>query len=332
MRIITARTTIPAALGFLYLAWINAPHRIYIMLADDGILTDPTLVEIRVLRYGLFLVSMSIALGTLMWKLGKNATWRLAVEQDYQSFLNQNSAPPANHRRFILACSALLLAVFLCLLQTIHWSFSYDNQGVRWYNVIVRESGIWETLTAVNLLAASLMLIASGLKFRKSFHIHASFVVSLLLGALFVFAFGEEINWGQHYLRFDTPEVIKTLNVQGEFNVHNLGNYWANNAMMVFFFCYVGLLPLLSYGFQDVRYLVDRLAIPLPPLFFVPYGFIGPLLDGHKSFNWIWGSPPWRLSEAREALFSFVMLCIATHIFLQWRQRFVTAEIVDNKE
>jgi energy-coupling factor transporter transmembrane protein EcfT len=188
-----------------------------------------------------------------------------------------------------------------------------------WFCVLVFFAEILRLL-AVNLFSSGLILFVSGYKFRWSFHIPASLLVSFFLGALLVFASFEEINWGQHYLRFDTPEFIENLNVQEEFNVHNLGSYWANNVMMVFFLCYVGFLPLLSYGFQDIRYLVDRLAVPLPSLFFVPYGFIGPLLDEHNSFNWIWGSPPWRLSEAREALFSFVMLCIALEIFLKWRK------------
>ena len=88
---------------------------------------------------------------------------------------------------------------------------------------------------------------------------------------------------------------------------------------MLFFITYVGLLPLLTFFFLDIRYIVDRLTIPLPPLLFTPYGFIGVLLDEHKVFSRLWGSPPLRLSEMRETLFSIIVLGISLHAYISWK-------------
>lgn len=35
-------------------------------------------------------------------------------------------------------------------------------------------------------------------------------------------ALGEETSWGQHYLRYSTPETLRDLNAQNEVNIHNL--------------------------------------------------------------------------------------------------------------
>ena len=53
---------------------------------------------------------------------------------------------------------------------------------------------------------------------------------------------------------------------------------------------------------------------------FAPFGFVGVLMGEQDILNRLWGSPPWRLSEAREMLFSAVILGTAIHVFLQCRR------------
>lgn len=44
------------------------------------------------------------------------------------------------------------------------------------------------------------------------------------LGVIFaLLIFAEEINWGQRILRYPVPESFRAINVQGEFNLHNIG-------------------------------------------------------------------------------------------------------------
>ncbi len=39
-----------------------------------------------------------------------------------------------------------------------------------------------------------------------------------------IYFFLEEISWGQHYLKWETSEILKSLNNQGETNIHNISN------------------------------------------------------------------------------------------------------------
>jgi len=47
----------------------------------------------------------------------------------------------------------------------------------------------------------------------------------LLLAVIALFVAGEEISLGQRIFGFDTPEILRTTNVQGEINVHNLPGF-----------------------------------------------------------------------------------------------------------
>ena len=76
------------------------------------------------------------------------------------------------------------------------------------------EDGFFEWLTAIFSLAASIIFI---LVFRRTKNIFL-----LGLGFIFFMGAGEEISWGQRVFNFDTPESIKKVNVQREFNLHNL--------------------------------------------------------------------------------------------------------------
>jgi len=43
-----------------------------------------------------------------------------------------------------------------------------------------------------------------------------------LLAAVFLFAAGEEISWGQRLFNFEVPDIVLAQNLQNEFNIHNL--------------------------------------------------------------------------------------------------------------
>ena len=77
-----------------------------------------------------------------------------------------------------------------------------------------REDGIFEYLTAILLLISSILLFVCFLRTKNLF----------LLGLMIVLFFGagEEISWGQRILSFKTPETLNSINVQHEFNIHNI--------------------------------------------------------------------------------------------------------------
>jgi len=86
------------------------------------------------------------------------------------------------------------------------------------------------------------------------------------LGALFLLVALEEISWGQRIFGFSTPEAVGSLNVQDEFNLHNLWSTSINNALglLVAFGILVGG-PFLYGRSARFRRLADLLGLPVAP-------------------------------------------------------------------
>jgi hypothetical protein len=104
----------------------------------------------------------------------------------------------------------------------------------------------------------------------------------LLLGLLFFFGAGEEINWGQYIFNFHPPKAISDLNVEHELNIHNLkfiNRYiprgekasWTNrlNAMRlfnIFWFSFCLLIPLTDRFNKRLSGWFKKVNLPVVPL------------------------------------------------------------------
>ena len=98
----------------------------------------------------------------------------------------------------------------------------------------------------------------------------------LVLGlGLFVVA-GEEISWGQRLLGIETPERIRSSNLQGEFNLHNIEGIHQNvRALgMVAIVGLFVLIPLARLGWARLARLEARLGIPPVPLWVIPLALV----------------------------------------------------------
>ena len=91
---------------------------------------------------------------------------------------------------------------------------------------LAREDGPFETIGALFFLIASMLCLVAyrrdtvgnrilGRRTNRN-------IFFLFLAVVFFLGFGEEISWGQRVFMFDTPEAIRAVNVQQEFNLHNL--------------------------------------------------------------------------------------------------------------
>ena len=93
------------------------------------------------------------------------------------------------------------------------------------YELVLRsEYGVIEIATlaacAVGfVLALKLAWRGPDLPYRTAFRLYM-----LLFAAGFVFLFGEEASWGQHYIGWGTPGYFAEHNTMGETNLHNLTN------------------------------------------------------------------------------------------------------------
>jgi len=88
-------------------------------------------------------------------------------------------------------------------------------------NWIYSEFGLVENLTVIVLIFA----IVYGTKiFLSNFNFPAKWFkwyIALLTLGCFYFA-GEELSWGQHFIGWGTPEILKVINDQSETNIHNI--------------------------------------------------------------------------------------------------------------
>jgi len=93
----------------------------------------------------------------------------------------------------------------------------------RFLTYLTHEDGIFENIEAINYFAAFLLL----------FHVLVAqrmtniWLIGICL--LFFLAGGEEISWGQRIFAVTTPDTLRTINVQGETNLHNIE--WINGSV-----------------------------------------------------------------------------------------------------
>ncbi len=112
----------------------------------------------------------------------------------------------------VAACSYIVLCLTVL-------GFSYLNSINPWrYDVLAREDGGIENLTAVLFLLAGLLLGATAMRERR----HILQGLYILGGLALVFVAGEEVSWGQRIFGWTTPEFLQSINIQGELNVHNI--------------------------------------------------------------------------------------------------------------
>jgi hypothetical protein len=146
-----------------------------------------------------------------------------------------------------------------------------------WALRLSAEDSFYENLTAIFFLAASLICF---LVYRRNHN-----VWYLLLSIFLFMGFGEEISWGQRIFGFSTPEVVDKLNVQHEFNIHNLepvnpfgfDHVWKtdwrrfftiNTMFRAVCFLYGIVFPLGFMYSGTLRTIIEKTRLPLPPFSF----------------------------------------------------------------
>ena len=135
------------------------------------------------------------------------------------------------------------------------------------------ENGWLQNLTVLCYGFAGIMLVRLSLRrlFRRSDPgVQGWWLLVLAAGCLFVA--GEEMNWGQTFLHYATPEWLEGANIQQEFSVHNLslpgslsGKHWANELLWWMAVLGGAVLPLGLVFSERFRRLAWNLEWPIPP-------------------------------------------------------------------
>ena len=182
------------------------------------------------------------------------------------------------------------------------------------------ENGVIETIQVILVLLAFILSLNIFLRLK----IKTEKIFFLIISIGLFYYLGEEISWGQHYLKFKTPEVLIPLNNQKEFNLHNISNLFDQlprffvficcSFSFIFIFIYEKLLKNnLKYKFlilpnNNLAYTSILLLIISIPNFINDklnlelYNYIGNYYYELLTFNFI------RLSELQELIFAFYFL------------------------
>ena len=144
-----------------------------------------------------------------------------------------------------------------------------------------REDGPIEYAGAIFYFLTAVMMVAAFVRVSRTSSGGAYF---LLLAVFFFVCFGEEISWGQRIIGWTTPEGLKEMNAQRETNLHNLWLFQAydqtgaqksqlalflhpGRLIALFWLTYCLLIPLAYSAFNRVRYVLDYIRLPIPPLY-----------------------------------------------------------------
>ncbi len=137
-------------------------------------------------------------------------------------------------------------------------------------NFYVMEDGLIEWLTVIALAAGA------SISFRRLVLLRSEKTYLFLgfLGAcslVFLFGAGEEISWGQRIFNLETPEGLKSINAQGELNLHNIrvGKVKINKLVFglilgILIGIYLSLVPLLYAKSPKAKRIMDSCAVPIP--------------------------------------------------------------------
>lgn len=158
----------------------------------------------------------------------------------------------------------------------------------------------------------------------------------LLLAILFFVGAGEEISWGQRIFSFSTPESLDIINVQHEFNIHNIdifngydinnnrktgiSNYLTINSIFkLFSLCFGVLLPIIVMTNKRIRHLVKRIRLPVPPLLIGSFFLIDWIVTRFiKAKFWQHDDPQvyyYVLAETSESVYAFIFFVLGIYFF-----------------
>ena len=226
---------------------------------------------------------------------------------------------------FILFIFLFIVEGFFCNYDLSKFKKTYNFCEINFFKSFWHENGIVENIQSLFLFFSICFLIKA-----RSFYKNIKIINYFLLIKIFalIYYLGEEISWGQHFFKWNTPEIFNELNNQNETNFHNISNLLDQvPRSLVILWC--GFIPLVFYFFRKKFRLSNKLNLIILPnlkllvvslillLFFLPDLLVdkmnlhpGHHVDGKDvveakyydilTFNFVE-----RLSEIQELIFCF---------------------------
>ena len=86
-----------------------------------------------------------------------------------------------------------------------------------------KENGFVENLQALFILFAIILLFLARPLYKQNKVINFFLIIKIIA---LIYYLGEEISWGQHFFKWNSPEFFITNNIQNETNIHNISNFF----------------------------------------------------------------------------------------------------------
>lgn len=174
-------------------------------------------------------------------------------------------------KKFLFNLKIILISLLLLLIYSFDYSLGWGmnlmfpkiyffthgvgNQG--WNLFIWSENGLIETLQIIILFITLLILIKLYLNKNFKSKLINIFLVIEIIGIIYIFF--EEISWGQHFIKFETPELFLSkdsflYNKQEEFNLHNTSNLFNElPRSLILIWCSLSILIYKSINSSKIR-------------------------------------------------------------------------------
>jgi hypothetical protein len=234
------------------------------LTSDDQAVQRIAYLTVNAFKIACLIMFVKMMLVFLLWKkfLSLKTIQKITHHKPFEHYELSYRTQFLNGATIVMISIILLCIIFVAL------SGQYFNESVLLW--IAKEDGFIEQYTAVNFLIASLIsaIIAKKERVRGWRITYTVFAVGFFL------CFGEEISWGQRIIGFQTPEIYQNINVQKEFNMHNIGGYFSDHLFILGVFIYGFVFPLLTWTSSFWLKLFDKIYLPIATLNLAVYFLI----------------------------------------------------------
>ena len=277
---------------------------------------DLGMLEVRIAKILLLVLSVFwLGIGLYWRRILTSAPIRKIREHPCRFYLPQQANAIIN-RSFIALLAGVVLAWIHIVFGKLYWNATL-------FRLLNTEDGVVENASALLFLACCVVSLAT-IPLVKSFRERK--VIMILFAIGFFLCFGEEISWGQRIFNFQTPDMMKEVNVQAEVNLHNMFGVLSDHLFLFAMVTYGVLFPLLQRISPFWRSFLSALGLPIPSLG-LALGFVMAAL---LQTNIIWKYyPPSRgiwIKEIRELLMALGLL------LLMFEYRRTLAGVRDSKQ
>ena len=306
-------TALIAAVAFAALAALLSPKDLSslgllrgALHSDNHLIRMTTELEIEAARF----LCAGLAVLSLIIGVFRDQITGSALYQSYITLPDRHSAKgEAILKTWVSVPSMTLLLTWLLCLAIAADGYAFLPDSVM--AVMAEEDGILEWAGFGSVFLASLAGLYIVIEARRE---RLRRVVWLGLAFLFFLMAGEEISWGQRIFGFATPETLETVNVQKEFNFHNIGGFLFDHIFTTGYLCWAAAVPVAYALLANFRRLMIATGIPVPSRGFAVMMFIAIITRDQTMLRFLTPEAGIRYAEIRELLceMSFFFLLVET--------------------